>query len=92
MEVVMSYLQEYVFQKKKDISVKVLKMITNKNEAKEISKHISCDGKSKFIVQHAIQIKNWVMKHVIVNVKIIVSTKKIIVGILPHAFVRTASI
>ena len=76
MEVVMSYLQEYVFQKKtKDISVKVLKMITNKNEAKEISKHISCDGKSKFIVQHAIQIKNWVMKHVIVNVKIIVSTK-----------------
>ena len=93
MEVVMSYLQEYVFQKKtKDISVKVLKMITNKNEAKEISKHISCDGKSKFIVQHAIQIKNWVMKHVTVNVKIIVSTKKIIVGILPYTFVRTASI
>ena len=44
------------------------------------------------IVQHAIQIKNGIMKHVNVNVKIIVSAKKIIVGILAHAFVRTASI
>ena len=44
------------------------------------------------IVQHAIQIKNGIMKHVNVNVKIIVSAKKIIVGILAHTFVRTASI
>ena len=44
------------------------------------------------IVQHAIQIKKGIMKHVNVNVKIIVSAKEIIVGILAHAFVRTASI
>ena len=32
------------------------------------------------------------MKHVNVSVKIIVSAKKIIFGILAHVFVRTASI
>ena len=44
------------------------------------------------IVEHVIQIKNGIMKYVNVGVKIIVSTKKIIAGILPHAFVRIASI
>ena len=38
------------------------------------------------------QIKNGIIKHVNVNVKIIVSAEKIIVGILPHLFVRIASI
>ena len=37
------------------------------------------------IVQHAIQIKKGIMKHVNVSVKIIVSAKEIIVGILAHA-------
>ena len=32
----------------KDINVKVFNMITNKNEAKEMTKHISCDCKCKF--------------------------------------------
>ena len=44
------------------------------------------------IVQHVIQIKNGIIKHVNVNVKIIVHAKKIIVGILAHVFVRIASI
>ena len=44
------------------------------------------------IVQHVIQIKNRIMKHVNVNVKIIINTKKIIVGILAHVFVRIESI
>ena len=39
------------------------------------------------IVQHVIQIKNGIMKHVNVNVKIIVHTKKII-AILAHVFVK----
>ena len=38
------------------------------------------------------QIKNGIIKHVNVNVKIIVSAEKIIVGILAHLFVRIASI
>ena len=44
------------------------------------------------IVQHVIQIKTGIIKHVNVNVKIIVSTKKIIVGILAHVFVRIVNI
>ena len=44
------------------------------------------------IVKHVIQIKNRVVKHVHANAKIIISAKKIIVGILAHAFVRIASI
>ena len=44
------------------------------------------------IVQYVIQIKSKIIKHVNVNVKIIVHAKKIIVGILAHVFVRIASI
>ena len=48
MTVVMSYLQECVFQKKtNDINVKVSNMITNKNEAKTMTKHILWDCKWK---------------------------------------------
>ena len=44
------------------------------------------------IVQHVIQIKNGIIKHVNKNVKIMVSAKKIIFGILAHTFARIASI
>ena len=44
------------------------------------------------IEQNIIQNKNVITKHVNVNVKIIVSTKKIIVGIVAHVFVRILSI
>ena len=44
------------------------------------------------IVQYVIQIKNGIIKHVNVNVNIIVCTKKIIVGIPAHVFVRIVSI
>ena len=44
------------------------------------------------IVQLAIQIKNGIMKHVNVSVKIIVYAKKIKAGILEHVFVRMVSI
>ena len=40
------------------------------------------------IVQYVIQIKNGILKYVNVNVKIIVCSKKIIVGILAYVFVR----
>ena len=48
MEVAMSYRQKYVLKKTKDINVKAFNMITNKNEAKTMIKHISCDCKCKF--------------------------------------------
>ena len=44
------------------------------------------------IIQHVIQIKNGIIKHVNANVKIIVSAKKIIIGILAHVLLRIASI
>ena len=40
------------------------------------------------IVQFTIQIKNETIKHVNVNIKIIVLAKKIVAGILAVAFVR----
>ena len=44
------------------------------------------------IVQHVIQINNGILKHVYVNVKIIISAKKTTVGILAHLFERIANI
>ena len=66
-------------------------MIANKNDAKTMTKHISCDCKCKFN-STTFQIKNGRMKHVNVSVKIIVDAKKIIVEILAHVFVRMVSI
>ena len=40
------------------------------------------------IVQLAFQIKNGIMKHVHVSVKVIVHARKIIVGILSHVFLK----
>ena len=44
----MSYLQKYVFQNKQKTNVEAFNMITNKNEAKVMTEHISCDCKCKF--------------------------------------------
>ena len=48
--------------------------------------------KANSIVQHVIQIKNGIIKHVNMNAKISASAKKIIVGMLAHVFVRIANI
>ena len=66
----------FVSKELKDINVKVFKMITNKNEAKTMAKHVSCNSKWKFTVEIAIQIKNGIAKYVNVNVKIIVHRKR----------------
>ena len=41
---------------------------------------------ANLIVPHVIQIKNGIIKQINVNVKIIISGKKIIAGILAHIF------
>ena len=75
----------------KYINFKAFNMITNKNEAK--TKRISCECKCKFnSTQHVIQIKNRIIKHVNLTVKIIISAKTITAGILVHVFVRVANI
>ena len=53
-----------------------------------MTEHVSCDCNANSIVQYyVIQVKNEIIKHANVNVKVIVDTKKIIVGILAHVFV-----
>ena len=44
------------------------------------------------IVEHVIQIKNKIIKHVSVNVKIIIHAKEFTVGILAQILVRMISI
>ena len=82
---VMSYLQKYVFQIKKGIIVKAFNMITNRNEAKTLVKHISCNWKCKFNSTTCNSSQKGIMKHANVSVKIIVQAKKTTVGILAHA-------
>ena len=54
-------------KKAKDINVKAFNIITNKN--------VIVNANS--IVQHVIQIKNGILKHVNVSVKITISAKKL---------------
>ena len=61
----------------KDINVKAFNMITNKNEAKAMRNIFHLIVNAISIVQHAIQIKNGIIKHVNMNVKIMVNAKKI---------------
>ena len=83
-------------EKIKDINVKVFNMITNKNEAKTIKKHILCDCKCKFNNTTCNSNQNWDNKTCQCECKNIVHAKKVIVWILAfgilHVFVRIASI
>ena len=90
MEDVTSYLQKYMSRKNKDLNDKVCNMITNKNEAKAMARHISHDCKCNFTSTTYNSNQKWNKKHVNVNVKIIASAKKIIVGILTYVFVKIA--
>ena len=48
--------------------------------------HVIANANS--IVQHVIEIKKGIIKHVNVNVNIMPSSKMIIVGILAHVFLK----
>ena len=76
----------------KDINVKAFNMIPNKSETKSMTKYISCDCKCKFNTTTWIQTKNVIIKHVNVNVKLILHAKKIVFGILGHVLVKIAII
>ena len=56
-----------------------------------MTEHIYVIVNANLIVQYVIQIKYGIMKHVNVNMQIVVSAKKIIVGILAHALLRIES-
>ena len=67
-------------------------MITNKNETKAMTEHISCDCKCTFNSTTCNLKGNWNNKTCQCQFKIIISVKKIIVVIVAHIFVRTVSI
>ena len=68
------------------LNVKAFIMIANKNEVKQRQKIFHVIVNRNSIAQYVIQMKSGIIKHVNVNVKIIVRAKNIIVGILAHAF------
>ena len=69
-------------KKTKDINVEAFNIITKKDETKAMTEHVPVIVNANSIVKHAIQKKNGIIKDVYVNVKIIVSAKKIIVGMI----------
>ena len=76
----------------KDINIKAFNMMTKKNEAKAKKNIFHVTVSVNPTVQRVIQIKNGMMKHVIVNVKTIIGAKKTIVGILALIFVGITGI
>ena len=67
-------------------------MVTNKNEAKTITIQISYDCKCKFNIIACSLDQKGIIRHVDVNVKVIVNAKRIKVGILANVFLRIANI
>ena len=56
-----------------------------------MTKHIHVIVNANSVLKNAIPIKNGIIKHVNVNLKIILHVKMVIVRILAHVFVRRAS-
>ena len=83
----MAYLQKYVPNKIKNINVKVFNMITNKNEAKTLVKHISCYCKCKFNSTTCNSNQKWNNETCQCDCK-----NYIIVGILAHVLLSMISI
>ena len=81
-----------VAKETKQIHTKVFNVITNTDEAKKVASIFHVIVNASSIVKNVIHLKNEIIKHVTVNVKIITSAKKIIVGILAHVFVIIANI
>ena len=67
-------------------------MITNKNEAKTITKHMSCDCKCKFNNTTCNSNQKWNNKTCQCECKSYHKCEKIFVGILAHILVRIANI
>ena len=88
----MTYLQKYTLSKTKDVNVKTFNIITRINEAKILVKHISCDCKSKHNSTICNCNQKWNNNTCQCECKILVSAKKIMVGILAHALVRIVGI
>ena len=81
-----------VLSKTKDINVKEFNIITNKNEGKTIVKHISCDCKYKFNSTICNSNKKCNNETCQCECKVYRTSKKNIMRILAHVFVKMVSI
>ena len=92
----MTYLIKYVFQKKTDNGIlNVFNIITDINQSKILTKHISCESKCKFDGKNITQINAGITinLHVIVkNIMHVKKKKKMILGILLHVVVKIENI
>ena len=92
----MTYLIKYVFQKKTDNGIlNVFNIITDINQSKILTKHISCESKCKFDGKNITQINAGITinLHVIVkNIRHVKKKKKMILGILLHVVVKIENI
>ena len=68
----MTYIQKYVFQIKQKTNIKVFNIVISKNQTKTFHGIENANS----VVQHVIQIKYQIIKHVNVNVKIILHEKR----------------
>ena len=84
-------LNPIVSSETKDINVKLFNMITKIVKLKHLQSILYVIVKGNLILQHVIQIKNGILKHNNVSVKIILRTEKNIIGILAHIFIRIVS-
>ena len=78
--------------KTEDLNLNMLNMITGINESKTLTKHISCECKCKFHKRNVIQINGGITINLDVSIENIIYVKKIIFGILVHAFVKMENI
>ena len=66
-------------------------MITEINESKTLTNHISCECKCK-LDENLILINGGIIKNADVSVKKIISVKSVMFGILVHVFVKMEDI
>ena len=90
----MTYLIKYVFQKKTDNWIlNVFNIITDINQSKILTKHISCESKCKFDGKNITQINAGITINLNVIVKNIMHVKKkMILRILLHVVVKIENI
>ena len=81
-----------VLKEAKDINVRAFNLITYKNEAKAVTKHIPFDCKYKFDSTVCNSNEKWNNKACQCEYKYYCMWKKIIVAILAPVFLRTVSI
>ena len=82
----------YVPNKTEDLDLSMFSMITEINESKTLTKHISCKCQCRIDEKNVIHINGGLMINVDVRVKSFMYVKKIMFDILLHVIVKMGNI